>query len=385
MTRILYSFPFGIGGGRIASTAWQQVQGAADAGAEMTVLAAWKLKEFSADVSIKTTLSRGRFRIPYRVLGRARACALHDRLVAKWLRKNRSQIDVFHGWPLASLESLKAAKELGIKCVLERPNTHTEYAYEAAAMENEHLGIALPAGHDHAFNQDMLDLEVREYASSDYLLCPSEFVARTFKERDFSDNKLLRHRYGYDGEHFYIGEQNTDSDGLDAIYVGVCEPRKGLHYALEAWLASKASENGVFRICGEFVPGYAEKLSVMLSHPSVQVLGHRTDVDELMRASHLFILSSVEEGSALVTYEARGSGCVLLVSDAAGAVCEHGKDGLVHPMRSVETLTQHLDSVCEDRALLAKLRQNSLELRAQLNWAAAGEKLVQLYQEVAIS
>ena len=59
----------------------------------------------------------------------------------------------------------------------------------------------------------------------------------------------------------------------------------------------------------------------MLAHPSVRVLGQRNDVPELMRQSDIFVLPSIEEGSALVTSEARGSGCVLLVSDAAGAVC----------------------------------------------------------------
>ena len=44
----------------------------------------------------------------------------------------------------------------------------------------------------------------------------------------------------------------------------------------------------------------------MLAHPSVQVLGHRTDVPELMRNSDILVLPSIEEGSALVTSEARG-------------------------------------------------------------------------------
>ncbi len=160
------------------------------------------------------------------------------------------------------------------------------------------------------------------------------------------------------------------------IYAGVVEPRKGLHHALKAWLASGAQEKGTFLVCGEFIPGYAELLQPMLSHPSVKVMGHRSDLPDLMRQSDLFVLSSVEEGSALVTYEARGSGC------ASGAVCEHMKNGLIHPSRDVEELTAHIRRLDTDRDLLARLRADSLSDLDRLTWAEAGRKLEAVYREV---
>ena len=92
--------------------------------------------------------------------------------------------------------------------------------------------------------------------------------------------------------------------------------------------------------------------------------------------------SSVEEGSALVTYEARGSGCVLLVSDASGAMCEHMKNGLIHPSRDVEALTGHIRQLDSDRMLLAKLRDESLSGLDGLTWAEAGRKLADVYRDV---
>ena len=166
------------------------------------------------------------------------------------------------------------------------------------------------------------------------------------------------------------------------IYAGVVEPRKGLHHALKAWLASGAQEKGTFMVCGEFIPGYAELLQPMLSHPSVKVMGHRTDLPDLMRQSDLFVLSSVEEGSALVTYEARGSGCVLLVSDASGAVCEHMRNGLIHESRDVDSLTEHIRLLDADRQLLGKLRAASLGDLDKLTWDEAGRKLAEVYREV---
>ena len=43
------------------------------------------------------------------------------------------------------------------------------------------------------------------------------------------------------------------------------------------------TSDGRFLIAGDFLPAYREKLAPLLSHPTVEVLGHRTDVAELMR------------------------------------------------------------------------------------------------------
>ena len=166
------------------------------------------------------------------------------------------------------------------------------------------------------------------------------------------------------------------------LFVGVCAVRKGLHYALEAWLRSPASKEGTFLIAGEFLPSYQEKLASMLSHPSVEVLGHRNDVPELMRKSDILVLPSIEEGSALVTSEARGSGCVLLVSDAAGAICAHLENALVHRAADVEALSHHMTMLNDDRGLLERLRAASLRTVSEITWAAAGVKLLQVYREV---
>ena len=49
------------------------------------------------------------------------------------------------------------------------------------------------------------------------------------------------------------------------LFVGVCAVRKGVHFALEAWLGSPACQDGTFLIAGEFLPDYQQKLAAMLS------------------------------------------------------------------------------------------------------------------------
>lgn len=349
----------------------------------MTVFTGSQARPLHDRIMVKKTLALGKLRVPYRLIGRDLACSWHDFATSRWLDSHHREVDVVHGWPLGSLRTIRVARKRGIPVVLERPNAHTAFAYDEVAKENREVGIELPGDHDHQFDRKRLQLEETEYAEADYLLCPSEFVARTFSDRGFPASKLVRHQYGFDLSRFVNSTAGpAEHDGLVMIYAGVVEPRKGLHYALKAWLASGAGEKGTFMVCGEFVPGYRERLEPMISHPSVKVMGHRTDLPELMRQSDLFVLSSVEEGSALVTYEARGSGCVLLVSDASGAVCEHMKNGLIHPSRDVEALTAHIRQMNQDRSLLVRLRTASGQDLDKLTWDEAGRRLAEVYRTV---
>jgi glycosyltransferase involved in cell wall biosynthesis len=292
------------------------------------------------------------------------------------------QIDIIHTWPLGALETLKTAKSLGIPTVLERCNAHTGFAMEVVQRECDRLAVALPADHEHAFNAVKLRKEEEEYSLATRLLCPSEFVVKTYLERGYSRDRLARHIYGYDEAVYHPPSNPRDPNrGLTMLFVGVCAVRKGVHYALEAWLRSPASKSGTFLIAGEFLPQYRQKLSAMLAHPSVKVLGYRNDVPELMRHSDILVLPSIEEGSALVTSDARASGCVLLVSEAAGASCEHMKNALVHGVGDVEALTEHITMLHEHPALLERLRTESLRTTTEITWTAAGRRLFSVYRD----
>ena len=381
--RVLYSFPHRIGAGRICYTAWQQVYGLHSAGADVLAHPASVHRSLPDGVSAAPTLARGRLRIPYRAVGQLRALIWHDRVVARRLARLRGEIDLVHTWPLGALATLEEAKRLGIPTVLERPNAHTRFAFEVVAEECKRLGVTLPPDHEHAYNETVLEREEREYELADALLCPSEFVVETFRARGTPPEKLVRHIYGYDEEEFFPAAQDSRSgDGLTMLYVGVAAVRKGLHFALEAWIRSPASKDGTFLIAGEMLPAYGEALGPALQHPSVRVLGHRTDIPDLMRGSDVLVLPSIEEGFGLVCTEAIGSGCVPLVSDACTELCRHGENALVHAVADVDALEAHITMLHEDRALLARLRAGCLDTAPAVTWKAAGGVLLDAYRAV---
>jgi glycosyltransferase involved in cell wall biosynthesis len=341
-------------------------------------------KRLPASVRVKPTLARGRARIPYRAIGGTRALKLHDAIVARRLPKLAGEIDLVHAWPIGARRTLQAAAKLGIPTVLERPNAHTRYAYEAVKAESDRIGVELPPNHEHAYNKHILSHEEEEYSLADYLLCPSEFVARTFRHEGYADQKLLRHRYGFDPRIFFPPENPRPAlEGLTMLMVGVAAVRKGQHFALEAWLRSSASESGRLLIAGEFLPAYREKLAALLAHPSVKVLGHRKDVPDLMRASDVFLLPSIEEGSALACIEALASGCVPLVSDVCTDPCRHMENALIHEVGDVETLSAHMSLVHEDRGQLDRLRAGAFATAMDFTWEQAGASLFTAYCRAA--
>jgi glycosyltransferase involved in cell wall biosynthesis len=92
----------------------------------------------------------------------------------------------------------------------------------------------------------------------------------------------------------------------------------------------------------------------------------------------------MEEGSALVTYEARACGCVLAISDRAGAPAEDGVDALVHRAGDAAALSAQLRTLASDPDALARLRAASLARARELTWADAGAALAEAY-ETALS
>ena len=288
-----------------------------------------------------------------------------------------------HAWPAGAQRTLLAARRHGIQALLERPNAHTEFAFSAVAEECVRLDIPVDPDSPHAFDAGRLAREEREYAAADGLLCPSEFVASTFRERGFAEHRLLRHQYGFDPARFSPAARRDGAQPFSVAFVGRGEPRKGLHTALRAWIGSGRGDSGRFVVAGTVEPAYREVLAPLLAHPSVVELGHATEPAAVMRECDALVLPSVEEGSALVTYEARASGCVLLVSDRTGARCRHEHDALVHVAGDEHALREHMARLAGEPATLARLRDASLAGLRDLTWSAASRSLLDAYREAA--
>ena len=379
--RVLLSFPHALGAPGIGWTAWNQVDSLSRAGHQVHVVAASVVRPVSPEVRVTTTLSAGRVRVPHRAIGRERALTWHDSRAAAVLADG--EYDVVHLWPLGAGVTARRARSLGVASVREAPNTHTAHAWRVVTEEVESLGLVGEVDTAHTPNAVHLRMEEADWEAATAILAPSDAVSETFRQEGFSEERVIRHQYGYRPGTRRVPPRSSEPviDGLRAVYVGLGEPRKGLHYALDAWIASEASRTGTFTVVGRMLPAYARVLEDRLSHPSVRVVGFCGDVENALAASDVLVLPTIEEGSALVTYEAQAAGCVPLVSAAAGAMMDDGVHGMLHEPRDVGELTRQLDFLASDRSVLARLSEASIGHSPQLTWDAAGGRLARAYEE----
>jgi glycosyltransferase involved in cell wall biosynthesis len=377
--RVLFSFPHALGAPGIGWTAHNQVIGLISRGHEVHVVAASIARAVPGAASVTTSLTIARRRVPHRAIGRDRAFRWHDSVAARVVRRVRP--DVVHSWPLSTGLAADEGRRQGAAVVREAPNTHTAHAWRIVDEEVRTLGLQRLVTSAHTPNARHLAMEQADWDAATAILAPSDAVAQSFIAEGFAEERIVRHRYGFAPSPRRVEPRSAEPGPLRAVYVGLGEPRKGLHFALRAWLESEASLKGTFTVVGRMQPAYADMLGEQLAHPSVTVIGFSNSVPAVLAASDVLLLPTIEEGSALVTYEAQGVGCVPLVSTAAGAMLEHGVQGLVHEPRDVAALTAQLDLLSRDRALLRRLSKGALAHAPALTWDAAADALVAAYEE----
>ncbi|WP_411719781.1 glycosyltransferase family 4 protein [Mycetocola sp.] len=375
--RILYSFPGAIGSPGPGAIAWHQVNQLVRLGHDVTLVVASVARAVVGIRSIVRSLDFGGRRIPERSIGRARAYAWHDWRARRVLATGR--FDVVHAWPLAAARTLELAERLGVVGLREAPGTHFAQACTAVSREYALLGLQIPPVWLKFGDGDRIELEEREYAAATALLVPSDAVANSFLARGYDPSRLIRHQYGFDPAEIRVQVREKEHP-FTALFLGRCVPRKGLHYALKAWLASRASETGRLLIYGTFDEDYREVLRPFLAHPSITLYGPTEKPGAVYAKADALLLPSVEEGSALATYEAQGAGVIPLASTASGGMIEHGVNGLLHEAGDTDTLAGHIDLLYEQEKVRRFLRTSALSHAQQLTWATAGRELEHAYR-----
>ncbi len=93
----------------------------------------------------------------------------------------------------------------------------------------------------------------------------------------------------------------------------------------------------------------------------VRFLGTRTDISQLLKASHVFVQASAFEGYGRSLIEAAQAGIPIITTDVGvvGEVLEPNVHALTFPVRDVSALAEHVVALIEDNA-----RRTSLSLAA---------------------
>lgn len=206
---------------------------------------------------------------------------------------------------------------------------------------------------------------------SDWLVVPSQAVlddlVRNFGVK--ADRCLL---VPYAAGDMWFQVENEPQPGR-ILFVGSAGLRKGIHTLGEA-AALLSRRDYAFRVAGGVSEG-------VRSHPithGLTFLGRvpRVDVVEEYRAADVFVLPSIAEGSAEVTYEALAAGIPVVTTAEAGSVVRDGVEGFIVPALDAGALADRLEHIVEDRELRARMAAAARLRAGEFTWGKYGERLV---------
>lgn len=297
-----------------------------------------------------------------------------DNLFDALARKYIPPCDIFHAWGNYALYSMPVARRYGAKVVIERGSTHPWYQDAILREEFERHGVRAERAHP-----QIIEKGLKEIAAADRVIIPSEFVLRSFLANGVKRAKLEVIPYGIDLEDFHPAPK-TDTV-FRALFVGNIGIQKGVHYLLEAWDALRLP-NAELVLAGRIEK---EIKPLLRKHEGSFVYRGHVRHEELYREygqASVFILPSLQEGSALVTYEAMACGLPSIVSENTGSIVRDGVHGHIVPIRSVDRLIESIRWMHDHREEAEAMGEAARVFVQDYTWERYADEVIRVYRQL---
>ncbi|GAB3809739.1 hypothetical protein GCM10028819_51990 [Spirosoma humi] len=259
-------------------------------------------------------------------------------------------------------------------CVLEEVNSHIDVQHDLMQQELKRLGLG-------NYSDDLPDhkLRLKAYEEADCILCPSEFVKRSFLAKGFAPERLIKVNFGFPPIEIATAKPpKLDSEPFRILYVGQLHYRKGLRYAIEAFRQLQHPNKEFVIVGAKMAITGLEQTQIP---KGVVFTGPLKDeaLKEQYRQASVFILPSLEEGLALVQGEALAAGTPLLITTNTGGddLIKDGVEGFIVPPADATALRERLQQMADDKELLARMSEAALQAAQKLgDWNTAGDQLI---------
>jgi glycosyltransferase involved in cell wall biosynthesis len=303
---------------------------------------------------------------------------LFDRQAARHIL---NQSDIFVGLSGAALYSLRRARRMGMKTILERGSSHL--LYQRAILTEEYARFNLKKTVVHP---RVVARELQEYQEADFISIPSQFVKQTFLRHGVSEEKLIQTPYGVDLTHFYPIAKNDEV--FRVIYCGGLNLRKGIPYLLRAFSELRL-KNAELWLIGSLTEEIKPFL-LQFSSPGIVHKGPflEQDLYRYYSQGSVFCLASIEEGLAMVQAQAMACGLpVICTANTGGAdIVREGQEGFVVPIRDVEAIKEKLLYFYENPEACKAMGESArMRVQAGFSWSDYGRKMISAYQKILAS
>lgn len=216
---------------------------------------------------------------------------------------------------------------------------------------------------------DYISKELEELVISDRIFCASDFVKNSILSchKNINADKIKVVPYGVDlVDNFNtIKIEKTQQAKIRVLTVGTVSIRKGHPYIIAA--AKKLKDIAEFSIIGDYSmvpPNVISNVS-----KNVTFLGQipRQDMSKYYQWADVFLLPSICEGSATVTYEALISGLPIIVTQNTGSVIENNKHGFIIPVSDTDAICNKIEELYKYPDKLNYFKENIIELKMFLS------------------
>jgi glycosyltransferase involved in cell wall biosynthesis len=295
----------------------------------------------------------------------------------RWAERYVRDCDVLAVWALFALRSMRAARRHGVRTVLQRGSTHAATQWELLAEEYRRWGHAAPP-----LDRRLLARQLQEYEEADYIEVTSRFVLETFLDRGVPRERLLHvPNLGIDSTLFHPAPRDTRPFRIVAVGLSL---RKGTPYLVQAVAQLRVPDLELWLVGG--IPADLAPLlrTAGVAFRDVGRLPHSALAD-VYRAASVFVLPSIEEGLPQAVLEAMASGLPVIITPNTGGedLIEHGREGLIVPLRDPGAIADGLLSLYEDEDRRRAMGEAAAESARAWTWDAYGDRAVRAYTGLA--
>jgi starch synthase len=295
-----------------------------------------------------------------------------DRRVARQVSSNQ-RIKAVYAYDNGALESFRAAKNVGVKCIYEHPIVYWrkihEYQREEAELHPEWVSTLGALGD----SEEKLARKEEELALADVVIAPSTFSRQSLKNAPALKAPVQMIAYGAPPVSRGPGAGDV-GDRLRVLYVGALSQAKGLGYLLQA--ASHLERQIQLTLIGHRVSPAVPEQSVLDRYRWIPSLPHEELLNEMLRHDVL-VLPSLHEGFGLVIPEAMAQGLIVITTPhtAGPDLIVDGVDGFIVPIRSAEAIEERLTRLLMDKKLLAEMKWAARHKAEMRPWETYREEL----------
>lgn len=301
---------------------------------------------------------------------------LEGLLFDAWVSLQLPAGDIFHGWLSFSLRSLQRAKAKGMVTVVECASTHP--TVQRTLLESEYRRWGIP-WHMPGWNNRRV---LQELALADYITVPSAFARGSMSAQGFPLHKLIEIPFGVDLAQFSPAPSPRTGRPFRFIFAGQVSIRKGVPYLLEAWKRLKLSDSELWlsgRVTGDFATIRHRWANV----EGVRYLGHSSTLSAVLQQCDVFVFPSIEEGSALVTYEALASSLPVITTPNAGSIVRDGQEGYIVPAGDIDALSERMERLWRSLPLREAMARAARHRAEQYGWDHYQRSLTDAYRTIA--